>query len=849
MKKLMLMLMVIAALFVGTAQAAVYQAEDYAVGTYPTGLSTTDGKYSQFNGYSGIGLSHGDTFLLSQLTSDDVTADANVLHIQLTGLDNSTTYSVVVSISQQASYNGGPRQTNYVADYSYTSAADAIGASPLQFDDDDYVSDSNAIYDYDMASVTSSATGVVDIYFGDMGGTGGWMGVDQLTLVALSGSLVITESASSTDSYEAADTSSPDDSFTVKLATLPDANVVVAITSSAATGDDCWFSPSELTFTPSNWSSAQTVDVQATADFLREGAHTNTITLDPDSTDPNYGGLDDSVVTVNVTEPFGVLDKVAYQAEDYSVAGSYNTTLSTTDGEYTEYDYPETHCHGLTYLLSQLTSDDVTVDANVLHIEITGLDNSTEYSVIGTLSIQPGFRQTNLSVDYSYTSAADAIASPLQITDVDYVSADGSYMMDYYMGYVTSTADGKINIYFGDIDGAQGWTGIDQLLLALAPDGDLVIVESDSSTDSFEAPGTASPDDSFTVALSSAPDANVVVTLTSHVATGDDIWFSPSELTFTPSNWSSAQTVDIQATEDDLLERNHINTIILDVDSADPNYSQLQNISVSVNVQEISGQFGKTTTAPVIDGIYDSTWDDAKVYSNFQTSDGVDPNNADDLRIRYIAMWDDDNLYVLAEVTDDILNRDSSPADANWWFDDSIEIYTDVWDKDQEYSDGDASEIQQTVCVIELTGSPLDITPFGISPVTGGTYKMVVNDNSYVLEASIPWTSLGSAFAPVAGDAIAFGVGVNDADEAGNVRNTQRMWATDSGMLWENSINFMNVRLAQDAPTQTTCEEMLANGFDLALDFDKDCIISLSDMALFLVDWLGCTEPSDPACW
>ena len=182
MKKLMLVLVAML-LVAASAQATIFQAEDYAVGTYPTGLSTTDGKYTQYNGYGGIGLAHGDTFLLSQLTSDDVTVAANALHIQITGLAASTTYSVDVSISQQASYNGGPRQTNYVADYSYTSAADAVSGSSLQFDDGDYVSDAGGIYDYDMASVTSSASGVVDIWFGDMGGTGGWMGVDQLTLV------------------------------------------------------------------------------------------------------------------------------------------------------------------------------------------------------------------------------------------------------------------------------------------------------------------------------------------------------------------------------------------------------------------------------------------------------------------------------------------------------------------------------------------------------------------------------------------------------------------------------------------------------------------------------------------
>ena len=182
--KMLVMLSLVVLLVAATAQAAVYQAEDYAVaGSFTTTLSSTDGKYTQYDGYDEVDLAHGDVFLLSQLTSDDVTVAADALHIQITGLDASTTYSVDVSISQQASYAGGGRQTSYVANYSYTSAADAVSGSALQFDDGDYVSDANHIYDYNLADVTSSAAGVIDIWFGDMGGAAGWMGVDQLTLV------------------------------------------------------------------------------------------------------------------------------------------------------------------------------------------------------------------------------------------------------------------------------------------------------------------------------------------------------------------------------------------------------------------------------------------------------------------------------------------------------------------------------------------------------------------------------------------------------------------------------------------------------------------------------------------
>ncbi len=170
----------------GMAQATVYQAEDYAVaGSYATGgaaTSITDGKYGKYSGYDSIDLAHGDTFLLSHASSDNVTNAANALHIRITGLEASRTYALNVSISMQGHYNTGIRPTSYVTDYSYTSAADAVSGSALQFGDSDYVSDTNSIFDYNLENATSSADGVIDIWFGDTSGANGFMGVDQLTL-------------------------------------------------------------------------------------------------------------------------------------------------------------------------------------------------------------------------------------------------------------------------------------------------------------------------------------------------------------------------------------------------------------------------------------------------------------------------------------------------------------------------------------------------------------------------------------------------------------------------------------------------------------------------------------------
>ena len=277
----------------------------------------------------------------------------------------------------------------------------------------------------------------------------------------------------------------------------------------------------------------------------------------------------------------------------------------------------------------------------------------------------------------------------------------------------------------------------------------------------------------------------------------------------------------------------------------------------SVEVQELfletggslpdpDGQFGKTLLGtPVIDGAYDSAWALAKVYTDFYRSNFDDPNNVEDLRIRYCGMWDDDNLYILAEVTDDILNR--YDKDGGPFYDDYVVIFTDVHDKNRTY---DANDIFASYCAIELTGSnPLDITPAG-SDAASGTYKMTVNDNSYVLEASIPWANLGvdDAFTPADQVRIGFDIMVSDSDDP-NTRNTQLTWASTWNTLQGSSAQFATVQLLDGTPPQSSCSEQWDNGFGLLYDLNKDCEVDLADFAAVAIKWQDCSTPGDAGCW
>lgn len=105
----------------------------------------------------------------------------------------------------------------------------------------------------------------------------------------------ITESSSSTAVTEG---STATDSYTVALNTAPTADVTITVTPDA----QITVSPSTLTFTTSNWATAQTVTITAVNDTTVEGTHSGVIKHTVASTDTNYSGLALSSVTATITD-------------------------------------------------------------------------------------------------------------------------------------------------------------------------------------------------------------------------------------------------------------------------------------------------------------------------------------------------------------------------------------------------------------------------------------------------------------------------------------------------------------------------------------------------------------------
>lgn len=203
--------------------------------------------------------------------------------------------------------------------------------------------------------------------------------------------------------------------------------------------------------------------------------------------------------------------------------------------------------------------------------------------------------------------------------------------------------------------------------------------------------------------------------------------------------------------------------------------SQTQNgcegpkVEITVRVSQTYKIF-KVPVPITIDGTIDASWKDVNVESMNAgitlVGSNISPN---DLSAYAKMLWDDTYLYVLADVTDDNLQNDSQ----NNYDDDAVEIYIDINnDKSSSYGSND----------FQYTFRWNDGTAVGVRPesgsTTGITYSAVETSGGYMIEARIPWSTLGGS--PADGQMIGVDFMIND-DDDGSGRDGKKSWnsATD----------------------------------------------------------------------
>ena len=277
--------------------------------------------------------------------------------------------------------------------------------------------------------------------------------------------------------------------YTVVLNTAPSYAVTIAMGKQSGGDADLTVSPASLSFSTSNWNTARTVTVTVTAKQDSDTADgTATITHTATSSDSNYSGI--TINSLTATE------------DDDDTAG---VTLSATS-----LSVPEGGSATYTMRLATLPTATVYVDL----AKQSGGDGDLTFSPPQLTFTTKGW---DLPQQVTVSAAEDADA------------ADG-------IATITHTATSTDSSYSGITIASVTATEDDDLGVTLSKTS-LSVPEGSSAT--------------YTVVLDGAPAANVTIAVAKQTGGDDNLTFSPASLTFSTTNWNTAQTVTVSATEDD----------------------------------------------------------------------------------------------------------------------------------------------------------------------------------------------------------------------------------------------------------------------------------------------------------
>lgn len=419
---------------------------------------------------------------------------------------------------------------------------------------DDVASDGNQTYTISVGPATSSDTG----YSGMSGNDVSVTNTDNDTAA-----YTVSKTALSTTEWGQSAT------FTVVLNTEPASDVVIPVTS-LDTSEGLVSSAAlptaaasvDLTFTPVNWQVAQTVTVSPVNDADQDGDISYNVTVGAPTGDSFYSALAaKTVAIVNVDDDTA---KVNIQGADLQTAESGttatfvvslakaptdNVVLNVTSGDPTE------------GRIKGGSSPSVPVDAITLTFTTADWQTPRTVTVVGQDDVEIDGNQTYL-VDVSIDSA---------------LTLDSEYDVLPAQSVSVTNADGD----------KAGMTII----------GNISVSES----------GTT---DSFTVNLNTKPTADVVIPINLEYPTQLEVsdngttFASSVSLTFTPTNWSTPQTVTFRAI-DDFIDESSMSVIITvgSATSADINYNGLAAVTKSASISDndtaglvVTPSTGLTTT-------------------------------------------------------------------------------------------------------------------------------------------------------------------------------------------------------------------------------------------------------------
>ena len=328
--------------------------------------------------------------------------------------------------------------------------------------------------------------------------------------------------------------------YTVVMDAEPASDVVIAVSSDNM---EVSVSPARLTFTPSNWDTAQTVTVSAAqdADAVNDAASIAHAVVDADSAD-EYDGVAVAGVSVSVAD------------DDAGVSVS-ETTLTVAEGNSSTY----------TVVLDAQPASDVVIAVSSVNSDVTADTDAATSGNQTTLTFTSSNWDTAQTVTVSADQDADAVNDAASITHA-VVAADSADEYDAVSvaGVAVTVADDDagVSVSVTELALAEGGQAAYTVVMDAEPASDVVITASSDNSD-------------VTVDTDRKTDGN------------------QSTLTFTPSNWDTAQRVTVRTAEDaDMVDDiAAIAHAVVDADSADE-YDGVAIARVDVRVSDDDGNPG-----------------------------------------------------------------------------------------------------------------------------------------------------------------------------------------------------------------------------------------------------------------
>ncbi len=441
---------------------------------------------------------------------------------------------------------------------------------------------------------------------------------DGMVLVISAPEVTITESGGSTDVGEDGPTS---DTYIVHLDSEPSANVTVTVDPDIQTevngkGAD---NPVDLTFTASDWDSAQTVTVTAIDDEDDEGTHSSTITHTVASGDFDYNGISVGNVVANVSdnEVVNLLTNPGFELPELGTDWDWTNKLTYAAPD----DWEWTNVNWVRH---------INANYEVETSRYVAAKDGHQVIMLVTWYVTNGIRQATSVVaeaNRTYTFTAYALQPlwsnwgntrfQLQIdwaggeisSEIFVLPTDDHYWLPYSLTLDTAVTTGAVGKTLNvELTSLQGGSEAFFDGMVLDTDKPCVVISETGVSTALAEPGIS---DTYIIRLNTQPTADVTITVDpdSETEVNDSDAGNPVDLTFTTSNWNMAQTVTVVPIDDLVAEGDHTSTIThTAASSGDLDYNGISIANVVASVADPS---------PILTDQPDSVFISAGMDTNF----------------------------------------------------------------------------------------------------------------------------------------------------------------------------------------------------------------------------------------